>query len=133
MERVPVTSSFPWCFHANAEKLSYTAPRLDLPTVCFTSHHSPTSHDSAPCTVQTTEHEMIPARVLGVTGAVRGTAGYKRDYWSRIGDRGSTVVKVLCYKSEGRWFDRSWYQWIFHSYKILPIALFALGSTQPLT
>jgi len=22
-----------------------------------------------------------------------------------MGDRGSTVVKVLCYKSEGRWFD----------------------------
>jgi len=21
---------------------------------------------------------------------------------------GSTVVKVLCYKSEGRWFDPSW-------------------------
>jgi len=21
------------------------------------------------------------------------------------GDRGSTVVKVLCYKSEGRWFN----------------------------
>ena len=30
------------------------------------------------------------------------------------GDRGSTVVKVLCYKSEGRWFDTSWCQWIFH-------------------
>ena len=29
-------------------------------------------------------------------------------------DLGSTVVKVLCYKSEGRWFDRSWRQWIFH-------------------
>ena len=29
-------------------------------------------------------------------------------------DRGSTVVKVLCYKSEGRWFDPSWCQWIFH-------------------
>jgi len=29
------------------------------------------------------------------------------------GDRGSTVVKVLCYKSEGRWFDPSC-QWIFH-------------------
>ena len=26
-----------------------------------------------------------------------------------IGDRGSTVVKVLCYKSEGRWFDPIWY------------------------
>ena len=24
-------------------------------------------------------------------------------YW----DRGGTVVKVLCYKSEGRWFDPS--------------------------
>ena len=29
------------------------------------------------------------------------------------GDRGSTVVKVLCYKSEGCWFDPSWCQWIF--------------------
>jgi len=24
------------------------------------------------------------------------------------------VVKVLRYKSEGRWFDPSWCQWIFH-------------------
>ena len=30
------------------------------------------------------------------------------------GDRGSTVVKVLCYKSEDRWFDPSWCQWIPH-------------------
>jgi len=29
-------------------------------------------------------------------------------------DRGSTVVKVLYSKSEGRWFDPSWCQWIFH-------------------
>ena len=29
-------------------------------------------------------------------------------------DRGSTAVKVLCYKSEGRWFDPSWCHWIFH-------------------
>jgi hypothetical protein len=28
-------------------------------------------------------------------------------------DRGSTVVKVLCYKSEGRWFDFSWCLWNF--------------------
>jgi len=34
-----------------------------------------------------------------------------------------TVVKVLCYKSEGRWFDPSWCQWIFDWHKILPIAL----------
>ena len=36
---------------------------------------------------------------------------------------GDTVVKVLCYKSEGRWFDPSWCHWIFHWHKILPIAL----------
>jgi len=24
---------------------------------------------------------------------------------------GSTVVKVLCYKSEGRWFDSRWCHW----------------------
>ena len=43
------------------------------------------------------------------------------------GDRGSTVVKVLCYKSEGRWFDPSWCQWTFHWHKILPIALWPWG------
>ena len=29
------------------------------------------------------------------------------------GDRGGAVVKVLCYKSEGRWFDSSWCHWNF--------------------
>ena len=29
------------------------------------------------------------------------------------GDRGSTVVKVLCYKSVGRWFDTRWCHWNF--------------------
>jgi hypothetical protein len=28
-------------------------------------------------------------------------------------DSGSTVVKVLCYKSEGRWFDSRWCHWNF--------------------
>jgi len=31
-----------------------------------------------------------------------------------LGDRGGTVAKVLCYISEGRWFDPSWSQWNFH-------------------
>ena len=43
------------------------------------------------------------------------------------GDRGSTVVKVLWYKSEGRWLDPRWCQWIFHWHKILPIALWPWG------
>ena len=29
------------------------------------------------------------------------------------GDCGSTVVKVLCYKSEGGWFDPKWSHWYF--------------------
>ena len=36
-------------------------------------------------------------------------------YWGMtLGDRGGTVVKVLCYKSEGRWLDPSLCQLIFH-------------------
>jgi len=31
-----------------------------------------------------------------------------------FGDRGSTVVKVLCYNLAGCWFDPRWCQWIFH-------------------
>ena len=40
--------------------------------------------------------------------------------------RGSTVVKVLCYKSEGRWFDPSGVIGFFID-KILPIALWPWG------
>ena len=29
------------------------------------------------------------------------------------GNRSSTVVKVLCYNSEGRWFDCRWFHWNF--------------------
>jgi len=29
------------------------------------------------------------------------------------GDRRSTVVKVLCFKSEGLWFDPRWCHWNF--------------------
>ena len=38
-------------------------------------------------------------------------------YHSSVGDCGGTVVKVLCYKSECRWFDPSWCQWIFDDIK----------------
>ena len=30
-----------------------------------------------------------------------------------LGDRGSTVVKALCYKSEGRWFDSRLCHWYY--------------------
>jgi hypothetical protein len=44
----------------------------------------------------------------------------------KVGGRGGTVVKVLCYKSEGRWFDSRW----CHNPSDRTMAL---GSTQPLT
>jgi len=31
--------------------------------------------------------------------------------YSKYRDRGGTVVKLLCYKSEDRWFDPSWCHW----------------------
>jgi len=47
-------------------------------------------------------------------------------------DRGSSVVNVLCYKSEDRWLDLSWCQWIFHWHNPSDRTM-ALRSTQPLT
>ena len=49
-----------------------------------------------------------------------------------FGDRGSTVVKVLCYKLEGRWFDSRWCHGIFHWHNPSD-RIMALGLTQPLT
>ena len=45
--------------------------------------------------------------------------------WTECG--GSTAVKVLRYKPEGRWFDPRLCRWIFHWHKILPIALMPWG------
>ena len=49
------------------------------------------------------------------------------------GDRGSTVVKVLCYKSVGRWFDPSWCQLNFSLTQNPSDRTMAVGSTQLLT
>jgi len=43
------------------------------------------------------------AKVIGCT--------YTNLHSTARADRGGTVVKVLCYKSEGRWFDPSWRYW----------------------
>jgi len=42
------------------------------------------------------------------------SSGSYHSLQDQFGDRGSTVVKVLRYKSEGRWFGPSWCQCIFH-------------------
>jgi hypothetical protein len=44
--------------------------------------------------VHAADREMIPVR-NGVSGAVRGTAGYKGDYWAAIG-RSDILLLLLC-------------------------------------
>jgi hypothetical protein len=61
---------------------------------------------------------------------------YIREYFTILSicrDRGSTVVKVLCYKSEGRLFEPSWCQWNFLLTQNPSDRTMALGTTQPLT
>ena len=43
---------------------------------------------------------------VAVTSNVHSSTG-------RMRDCGGTVVKVLCYKSEGHWFDPRWCHWNF--------------------
>ena len=42
-----------------------------------------------------------------------GPAKYFLELRDAIPDRGGTVVKVLCYKSEGLWFDSRCCHWNF--------------------
>jgi len=54
-----------------------------------------------------------------ITGKCEAFSTYKRLNLqitmvnTTTGDGGDTVVKVLCYKSEGSWFDPSWCHWNF--------------------
>ena len=46
-------------------------------------------------------------KIKGIASKFTHTVKYQ-------GDHGSAMVKMLCYKSVGRWFDPSWCQWKFH-------------------
>ena len=50
-------------------------------------------------------------RDLGETGNLLSSQATL--IFSRISQTHSTMVKVLCYKSEGRWFDSKWFHWNF--------------------
>ena len=64
----------------------------------------------------TTTNFLTPCKLLLLNSQWRRNLNSK-SYPVQNGDRGNTVVKVLCYKSGGRWFDPSWCQWIFHWHK----------------
>ena len=51
--------------------------------------------------------------VIGVKVAPKNLTAVFPNLLYFKGDRGGTVVKVLCYKSEGRWFIPRWFHWNF--------------------
>jgi hypothetical protein len=57
----------------------------------------------------------------------------KLESFMKIGGRVGTVVKVLCYKSEGRWFDPRLYHWKFFIDTNPSGRTMALGFAQSLT
>jgi len=59
-----------------------------------------------PCSAQRQARELI-------CGPYLATRARLLSFNSTQGDRDSTVIKVLRYKSEGRWFDSSWCHWNF--------------------
>ena len=69
---------------------------------------------------------------LSVSGQCLIHSTYNNKGNARMGNRGGTVVKVLCYKSEGRWFDSSWCHWNFSLTQNPSDRTMVLGSTQPL-
>ena len=64
-------------------------------------------HDNFHTFSVTTSTKVLPLNIFELLYP------YISDILFTFGDRGGTVVKVLCYKSEGRWFDPSWCQLIF--------------------
>jgi len=58
--------------------------------------HSAKDNASHPSTPESSDGDLLPPHIQ---------SNIIRTYLNQFGDRGGTVVKVLCYKSEGRWFD----------------------------
>jgi len=86
------------------------------------------------CAINRKVAGSIPASAIGLFVDIKSfrshygpgvdSASIRNDYQVFLA---YTVVKVLCYKSEGRWFDPSYCHWIILWHKILAIALWPWG------
>jgi len=54
------------------------------------------------------EAGTVSCRHIALTSSLRKHLPLHNWTYQYLGYRGSTVVKVLCYKSEGRWFYSRW-------------------------
>ena len=95
-------------------------PTYHLCTICVTPTVVSAPGACVACTIIAT---FVYNKVFHVSQNISSINGY----------RGSTVVKVLCYKLEGRWFDPSWCHWNVSLTQNPSDRSTALGSTQPLT
>ena len=59
------------------------------------------------------EAGTISRRHIALTSSLRKHLPLHNWTYQYFEDRGNTVVKVLCYKSEGRCFDSRWCHWNF--------------------
>jgi hypothetical protein len=71
-------------------------------------------------------HNRKDPNKVGFIGIFHPFRNVNKLFTREQGDRGGAVVKVLRYKSEGRWFDSRWCHWNF-SLTIIPIALWLWG------
>ena len=63
--------------------------------------------------VVTVHEDKCILMATGIIGYVCHVSEVMKHVLPFIRDRGGTVVKVLCYKSEGRWFYPRWCYWNF--------------------
>ena len=85
--------------------LIFSTLRLFVPTIFLSTHCHYTSY----LTCHIVPHIYAPSSI----NFSSLSEDKNRQHSLQAGDRVGTVVKVLCYKSEGRWFDPSWCHWNF--------------------
>jgi len=60
-----------------------------------------------------TNRKVAGSIPTGISGFFIDINSFRSHYGPGV-DSASNRNELLCYKSEGRWFDFNWCQWIFH-------------------
>jgi len=109
-----------FCWKVRCRKACWTWWKKNSLTVAKTWYR--------PCLLRLDElHTFTVPECNAKHPVMRGHSKYRLIAATALFNRGSTVVKVLCYKSEDPWFDSSWCHWNFFIEIIFPIALWPWG------
>ena len=115
VKEMPIIKKFSYKYQLKTDVLIVTV-RRETPVICKTVKNGmavkwPTFTcigDETKCSTK-----LLKGANTKILFRTYDTIGRSQKLKVDIGDCGSTVVKVLCYKSEGRWFDPRWCQWNF--------------------